>query len=426
VIQHTKRETPGRRTPEPGGQRRSSPASAQPQQTAAIPAWLSDDAVDSPEITAPMLTWLQAAAGNRAAASLMRRADAAPNVRHRPASDAIGVQRQQGADADADPVAPTSQLAQTAMGWIDDVWGALNQGLADFQQNAQVADWEAFSLSTLGNLIWASAAFATGGGAFLISLAGIGLAAAPTAAAGVSSGHDFYTKARAENDAYMRATKARVPAVTERLHTLATQRNATGATVYRVLMRLLLKHGFFDVVGGVPTVATARIAAHVEEQLHLRTGATTSTDWAGWQHGGWWVEYAYRVDDALDPMLRAEPFSGWRLSREEPNAHLYPLDTEPRNARARLNALRQELGGQHQPATWPLEKRLRVYVRGSYAIIVSLDGGNRVVGTSYEYLSSEAAERLRAAAGWSDLGSGLVRWIWAASGGVPVPIDTLL
>ena len=40
-------------------------------------------------------------------------------------------------------------------------------------------------------------------------------------------------------------------------------------------------------------------------------------------------------------------------------------------------------------------------------------------------MSKEEMQQLSQAAGWSDLGSGLLSWVWADSGGKPPPIATL-
>ncbi len=314
-------------------------------------------------------------------------------------------------------------MAQTSMTWIEQVWGALNQGLADFEQNNQVTDWEAFSLGVLGNLLWAAAALTTGGAAFLVSVGGVGLASA--AAGNVRSQQAFHAAARAEHDALNTALKARVPAVTQRVHDHAVSHGWTASQAYRVLMRLLLRRSFIQTVGGVPTVNSPRIAAHVEQQLILKSGSTPTESWAGWRHGDWWLQYAYRVDNAMDPARRVSPFSGWRLSREEADAKLLPIDTEVRHARDRLNALRNTLGTKHHPSRWPLNKRVEVYFAGSRAVTVHLDGHNRITGTSGMYLDRTDLERIGGAAGWSDLGRGLVNWVWAASHGLPPPIDTV-
>ncbi len=327
------------------------------------------------------------------------------------------------ATAEPDAVPPIGEMAQTSMTWIEQVWGALNQGLSDFEQNNQVSDWEAFALGVLGNLIWAAAAFATGGSAFLVSIAGVGLASA--AAANVRSQESFHTAARAEHDALNNALKARVPAVTQRVHDHAVSRGWTASQAYRVLMRLLLRREFIQVVGGVPTVNSPRIAAHVEQQLILKSGSTPSETWAGWHHGDWWLQYEYRVDDAMEPGQRMNPFSQWRLSREKEDAELLPIDTDVRHARDRLNALRDTLGTQHHPSSWPLNKQLQVYFLGSRAVTVNLDGNNRIVSTGGWYLDREELQRVRDAAGWSDLGQGMVSWVWASTNGLPPPIRTI-
>ena len=163
--------------------------------------------------TRPIETWtpgtvvaLQRSIGNRRTSQLISaHSPTGPVVRRRPQ-----VQRQPKGgtkpEGSAPPVrgepAPAAQpevpavgeLAQTSMTWIDQVWNSLNQGLADFDHNSKVDDWEAFAIGVLGNLIWAAAAFSTGGAAFLISIGGIGLAS--KAAASVGSKQDFFNAAR--------------------------------------------------------------------------------------------------------------------------------------------------------------------------------------------------------------------------------------
>src|SRR3954463_13775714 len=78
------------------------------------------------------------------------------------------------------------------------------------------------------------------------------------------------------------------------------------------------------------------------------------------EHGNWWVNYEYRVDDAQQPMGRPAPLAQWRLHRERENAQLLPIDTDVRNARKSLNAVAATLGRAQRPAEWPLRKELMV------------------------------------------------------------------
>jgi hypothetical protein len=190
-------------------------------------------------------------------------------------------------------------------------------------------------------------------------------------------------------------------------------------------MQRLLRPDYALLVGGIPSVNSPRISALVEQQLHLRAGSTPSKGWSGFEHGNWWVNYEYRVDGAQQPMGRPAPFGQWQLRRESDDAQLLPIDTDVRNARNRLNAVAVTLGGGQRPAEWPLRKELTVYFRGSRAITVHLDQNNRMVGTGAWYLSKEEMQQLAEAAGWSDVGSGLLNWVWGTSGGKPPPITTL-
>jgi hypothetical protein len=161
--------------------------------------------------------------------------------------------------------------------------------------------------------------------------------------------------------------------------------------------------------------------AVAEREAIVRGGAKQSADWLGWKHGGWWVEYEYRVEGAWDGTFKVMPFNQWQLTRDRPDAVLYPIDTEPREARNRLN----ELGGPHDVADWPLRKVLKLYVRGSYALTVTLDGKNKVVSTGTEYLDPRIAQRLHKEAGWDNPGRDLADWVWSGTGGLPPDIDRL-
>ena len=216
-----------------------------------------------------------------------------------------------------------------------------------------------------------------------------------------------------------------MPEVTQTVHDHAVDHHWSANHTYKALMKLLLKPGFYTVVGGIPTIDGPRIAAHVEQQLFLRSGSTPSETWAGWKHGDWWLEYQYRVDGAQEPMGPPKPFGDWKLSREKADATLLPIDTDVRNARDRLNALKGKLGGTHKPADWPLRKDSPLYFRGSRAITVNLDGRNWVTGTGGMYMSAEEMKGLKEAAGWSDLGRGLVSWVWADTSGDPPPIEQI-
>jgi hypothetical protein len=323
-----------------------------------------------------------------------------------------------------DTVPTVGDLEHTAMDWIEQVWGALNQGLADFDHSAAVSDWNAFAANVLGNLMWGTAAFFTGGGAFVVSLAGIGLSTV-AAASSVNSLGDFHNIARADHDKLLNALKQQAPTVIKDVHKLATERHWTSHHTYQVLMKRLLQPEFITTAGGIPSVNSPRIAAHVEHELLLRAGSSPSTDTLGWKHGNWWVEYEYRVDNAVLSWHDVAPFDQWRLKRESEDAMLLPIDTDVRKTRDRLNEIQPTLGGRHQVANWPLRKTVRVYFDGSRAVEVTLDGDNGVRGWGLWYMEKAQAERLRTSAGWDDLGFGLVHWVWGATGGAPVPIDRI-
>ncbi len=325
--------------------------------------------------------------------------------------------------AEGDEVIPTQpMLEQQATVWIEQVWGALNQGLADFERNSQVSSWHALALGVLGNLIWAAAAFTTGEMAFLISIEGIATGTVGSIA-GINSQEDFHKVARGESDALEKALKARVPKVVDEVHGKATADRWGGRQTYRALIERLLKPDFVD-EGPIASVNSPRIAALTERELFLRSGSSPSEDWAGWKHGDWWIEYRYRVEGALDPMHRAAPFDQWRLESAPEAATLYPIDPAVRNARDRLNELQRSLGGPHRVRDWPLRKLLKLEVLGSYALTVWLDGNNRAQGLGSEYLDRRSVEELLKAAGWDWSGHGLRRYVWGPSG-LPADIDKI-
>jgi len=329
------------------------------------------------------------------------------------------------AHTDADPLPSESELTQAGMTWAHEVWGALNQGLADFEHNAQIADWTTFALNVLGNLVWATAAFSTGGMAFLISIEGIAVSTVASAGA-VNSVGEFHSQARADSDALLKAIQKRAPEVAKHIHELGAHRGWKGKHAYRVLMGTLLKPEFFTQPSGFPTIDSARIAATTEYELFVHAGASPSKDWAGWQHGDWWIEYEYRADGAMAPPREVYPISQWRLSQEHGStAKLFPIDPAVHKSRDRLNEIQKSRGGGHRVRDWPLRKTLKLYVRGSRALVVQLDGKNRIQGAGGEYLDREEIERLRQAAGWEDLGRGLTNWVWSASGGLPPDIDKI-
>jgi hypothetical protein len=325
--------------------------------------------------------------------------------------------------AEGDEEIPTQpMLEQQATVWIEQVWGAVNQGLADFEKNSQVADWHALAMSVFGNLIWATAAFATGGGAFLVSVGGIAVGSAPAIAA-VSSKDDFHKVARSESDELAKQLKARVPKVVDEAHGEAMAQRRGGRETYHKLIERLLQPDFID-TGAIASVNSARIAALTERQLFLRSGSSPSEDWAGWKKGDWWLEYQYRVDGAMGGYGKAAPMDEWRLSRESEDATLYPIDPAVRNARDRLNELQASLGGPHRVRDWPVRKRVKLYVRGSYALTVELDGANRAKGLGAEYLDRRQVEALVEAAGWDWSGNGLLRYVWGGSG-LPADINKI-
>jgi|GEM_PF-3773066 len=108
------------------------------------------------------------------------------------ASASKAVQKQQAPDSNK-PVArgKLSGLRTAAQGYIGDYYSAALAGILAFESDMDSGfDWGAFWFAVGGNLIWASAAFATGGTAFVISVGGIAVSSG-AAATSVKSKSDF-------------------------------------------------------------------------------------------------------------------------------------------------------------------------------------------------------------------------------------------
>ena len=277
----------------------------------------------------------------------------------------------------ASPTPTVDTLQDVARDAIEQVWGAQNQGLDDFENAMEgSADWGTLALVTAGNVIWAAAAFTTGGAAFLVSLEGIALSTSASAA-GVGDRPGFHQQKRRDIDAIKQACDARISAVSNEVHEEAWDGNRAR---YELLKRLLKPAYVERTEGGVPVIKSDAIAASVEKDLLLKAATSPWRDWAGWEHGNAWVEYNYSVGNVMHG-LAAEPRSEWDSSLW--GVSMFPIP-EGRDIGERLETIHaQTLHRAMDIATWPIRKRINVTLRGAGRVNVMLGPGNGVVSATH-------------------------------------------
>jgi hypothetical protein len=262
---------------------------------------------------------------------------------------------------------------------INDVWGAQNQGLNDFEhQLGSDIDYGAVAASLLGNMIWAAAAFTSGEAAFLISVIGIGVGTAAPLIPHVKDQPSFHSAARKQIDDLKTQADGRIDAVVREVREDGLKKGWDGSKTREELLKLLLKPDYINVVGGgVPVIDLAAVAASVEKALLFRAATTPWKDWAGWKKGDAWLEFDYTLDNAEEGLFKPVAPSSWPPAKAN-WIWIFPLgNAEIPDLNNRLNVLHEEV--LHQPKdteSWPIRRQVNVLIRRAGRVGIRLGKDN--------------------------------------------------
>lgn len=340
---------------------------------------------------------------------------------------------QQQIKAVIDQIIPGAQeLRDFCTSNINDVWGAQNQGLEDFEhQLGSDIDFGAIAWTVLGNVIWAGAAYATGDVAFLISIIGIGVGTAGPLIPHVKDRPSFHTAARKQIDDLMARADGRIDAVVRAVREDALTKGWDGNKAREILLKRLLKPEYINVVaGGVPVIDLPAVAASVEKELLFRAATTPWKDWAGWQKGDAWLGFDYTLDDAEAGLFKPVAPSRWPPAKTT-WVWIFPLgNAEIPDLNERLNVLYDEV--LHQPMDtkgWPIRKEVEVLIRQAGTVDIVLGKDNSVQGWGAtiddRYIRGWLALAGMEGASKQKFPELLLNHLWKQSGGKPPVIEKL-
>jgi hypothetical protein len=315
---------------------------------------------------------------------------------------------------------------------INDVWGAQNQGLEDFEhQLGSDIDYGAVAASLLGNLIWAGACFATGEAAFVISIIGIGVGTAGPLIPHVKDQPSFHNAARKQIDDLKTQADARIDAIVKNVREEALKQGWDGSKVRQELLKRLLKPEYIKVLaGGMPVLDLPAVAASVEKELLFRAATTPWKDWAGWKKGNAWLEFDYTLDETEKGLFKPVAPSSWPPAKAN-WIWIFPLgNAEIPDLNNRLNTLYDEV--LHQPKNtenWPIRKVVNVLIRRAGRVSISFGKDS-----SFQGWSTDIDDRY--IKGWLNLAGMegdskekfpelLLDHLWKKSGGKPPMIEKL-
>ncbi|MEZ4399180.1 MAG: DUF4157 domain-containing protein [Kofleriaceae bacterium] len=311
---------------------------------------------------------------------------AAPSAAPAPAA---AVQRQDRACTPGTPVArgDLSAMRTAALGYCGDYFSAAQAGILAFEGDLDTSfDWTAFWVAVGGNLLWATASFATGGAAFVISVAGIAVSTA-AAASTVRTGPDFRAAALVQLNGVVTHLNNQVDRVTRAVDAEAQaggwDDSRTRAEILHRLFRRDRPEFVLDACGHLPNVNQPAIAASVREQLLIQASQQRNPGAVWRAFNAAYFEEVYTVDaieysDAggmgVFPILR--PPQDWSYGRT--SARLVGGPPSLTDLNQSMNRVYDAYGSGSRidPSTWPIEKRLHLTGQAPFDITYVLAADN--------------------------------------------------
>jgi hypothetical protein len=268
---------------------------------------------------------LQRTAGNRATTQYLQRFPF-PKV----------IPTQDDAPVGARPRGPESDYVTAAQGYIIAYAGAAKSGVVGFVAAlpASKFDWGAFWAGSSGNVVWATASFATGGGAFVISLAGIAISTAAGASTAPDDSFDagkLMIEASNKVDDVDTYLNNQVNRVVSEVYAQGSANTWDDNRTRTEILKRMFTGGpgqyYTTFAGGIPNVNDTAISASVKEELLLLANAQGSKAKSpSWQaidtpiadyHG--YVMYSYSVPNLFHgggffSQPSFAPLDEWKLS----------------------------------------------------------------------------------------------------------------
>jgi hypothetical protein len=334
-----------------------------------------------------------------------------------------------GTEAVANPRPSRSDLVTIANTAINAEYvGAARDGLTDFESDVgSTFDYGSAMAALTGNLIWATACFATGGTAFAISLVGIGVGTGAPAASGTVDRAAFHQRgADVIEEIRVRLLNKIVP-VTNDVDQQATAQNWDEFRTRRELLLQLLRPEYIAVVaGGLPTVNRAAIAHTGRIQLLTEANTYGASLWH--PGGGGQFIYDYTVSNHSEtsgfwPLdsTHLRPAASWQFTRGSTQLYIPQGESSAHSAFTRIPLI--------QPADMPFTKTVYIHAAGTSwdDLIIYLDGSNNITGaTGYgvfeDFAQPPSRPASRSAPPPADpvgVSRMILTQMWSATGGLP-------
>jgi hypothetical protein len=346
------------------------------------------DVVQPSRTTASLLA-MQRAAGNHATAALLAR-QAAPKEAPRVRPDDQKL----------------SQLRDIALLAINTYEDGAGDGILDARSTlASMSGWGPFATVLAGNLIWAAACFTTGGTAFVVSLAGIGLGSLPSVP---KAGDDFVPWAKTNLiKPVVDHLGTQIDRVTrDVLASLPSDGWDDNRVREAILSRLFKPEYIKTVSGGIPMADRGAVAHRIHSELLIRANRQVTDPFPGQNPGYVHYEYTvtghtaagYEYGDPLEPVENWKfALTGGELTMEEGGAGaVAELKKDPKLA----------------PAEMPLLKVVHLTSRENGFLVLTIDGKNAFFRKNANVVFQGADPQK------------VLQSLWRDSGGLPPAIET--
>lgn len=283
-----------------------------------------------------------------------------------------------------------SALRTAAQGYVGDYFSAAQAGILAFESDINTNfDWPAFWGVVGGNVLWAAACFATGGTAFVISMAGIAVSTAAAAAA-VSDAPSFRAQALLRLNDVVQYLNNQVDRVTRTVDTDAAAHSwddsRTRTEVLHRLFRTDRPEFVLDACGRLPNVNQPAIAASVREQLLIQASQLENRGmWRPYQRAHfeetYYVNAIEYTDTLMGPYPNLLPPSGWSYRRDSARLVGGPPSLSDINSSINQVYNAYGSGSRIDPSQWPIEKHLVLTGPAPFGVTYVLNASNALVRT---------------------------------------------